>query len=50
MIDLLSKSPPPPPKFSAMRRRALASTMLQPLAKGALALWAEGDAGALVIR
>lgn len=49
MIDLLIKSPPKP-EPSTIRRQAMSSTMMQPLGKGALALWAEGDAGALVIR
>lgn len=38
MIDLLTKSPPKP-KPSTIRRRAMTSTMMQPVAKGALAEW-----------
>lgn len=34
----LSKSPPPP-KPSRLRQRLMASTMLRPVAKGALAEW-----------
>ena len=38
MSKPLSKSPPKPER-STIRRRAMASTMMQPLAKGALAEW-----------
>lgn len=38
MSKPLTKSPPRP-KPSTLRRRAMSSTMLQPLAKGGLAEW-----------
>lgn len=38
MSKPLSKSPPKPEQ-STVRRRAMSSTMMQPLGKGALAEW-----------